>query len=193
MRNEAQIEALRAAEAADDFRATFHRYYRPIYAFFARRGFREADCEDLTQETFLRVYRRRGALRRQESLEGWIRRIAANLWKNELRRRAAGKREGTEVELHESQALDTAPGHGAVGARQGDPAAALCSSEEVARIEAALARLPPRMRRSVLLRAQGHKYREIAVLMGLSIETVKSQIYQGRQRLLTELAGGGGG
>lgn len=178
----------------EDFQETFHHYYRPVYAFFSRRGFPAADCEDLTQETFLRVYRGQADWRREGSLEGWIRRIAANLWKNELRRRAAGKREGREVELDEEHTPAAARIDGiAAGWRPQDPGSALRSSEEVSRIEAALAALPPRMRRCVLLRAQGLKYREISDLMQLSIETVKSHIHQGRKRLLAELGNGGGG
>lgn len=177
----------------EDFEQLFQRYYRPVYAFFARRGFPPADCEDLTHEAFLRVYRSWGALRREDALEAWILRIAANVWKNELRRRAAGKREGTEVELHEDQVAAGGAGAGAGAGWRRDPFAALSSSEEVARIEAALARLPPRMRRCILLRAQDMKYREIADLLRLSIETVKSQIHQARQRLLAELADGGAG
>ena len=52
----------------------------------------------------------------------------------------------------------------------------------------ALQRLPERMRRCVMLRIHGElKYREIAVLMKISIQTVKSQLSQAQDRLSQEL------
>lgn len=173
------------------FQEIFHRYYRPVYVFFAKRGFCDADCEDLTQETFVRVYKSMDSLRQDDALSHWVLRIAANQWKNELRSRSAAKRDGVEVELLEADRPESAPGDPALPrpARQ-DPEDEAMSRQEVARVEAALGRLPPRMRRSILLRAQGWKYREIAEIMQLSIETVKSSIYQARRRLFDELAGG---
>jgi RNA polymerase sigma-70 factor (ECF subfamily) len=60
--------------------------------------------------------------------------------------------------------------------------------EAVERLLMALRRFPPQMRRCFLLRFdQGLKYREIAAVMHLSIETVKSQLGQARQRLRSEV------
>ena len=52
----------------------------------------------------------------------------------------------------------------------------------------AMADLPPQMRRGVELRVnQDLKYREIAVLMGVSIDTVKAHLFQARQMLKARL------
>jgi RNA polymerase sigma-70 factor (ECF subfamily) len=42
-------------------------------------------AEDLTQETFLRAWKRRGQLRDARAERVWLFRIAANIWKDELR------------------------------------------------------------------------------------------------------------
>jgi RNA polymerase sigma factor (sigma-70 family) len=57
--------------------------------------------------------------------------------------------------------------------------------EELAR---ALDELPEQMRRCCLLRyGRGLKYKEIAEELGISIETVKAHLFQGRKRLLSIL------
>ena len=43
--------------------------------------------------------------------------------------------------------------------------------------------------RSVLLYAQGYQYREIADMMGVTVNIVKSRILHGRRRILTLLSG----
>jgi RNA polymerase sigma-70 factor (ECF subfamily) len=62
------------------------------------------------------------------------------------------------------------------------------AGEQRAVLRQALAELPPKMRRCVLLRIdQDLKYREIAALLRVSIETVKSQLSQARDRLEAEV------
>jgi DNA-directed RNA polymerase specialized sigma24 family protein len=49
----ADLQAGRAVE--ESFRLLCDRFHRPLYRFFARRGFSDADCLDLTQETGMRA------------------------------------------------------------------------------------------------------------------------------------------
>ena len=176
-----------AAAPGEDFQRIFDRYYRPVHCFFMRRGFAGEEARDLAQETFLRVYRSMGQLRHDDSLESWLRQIAVNVWKNEIRRRTAGMRQGQEISLdgkpvenrEKIAEVDTAMESPDTG-----PEDALLAREELALVRRSLNRLPPQMRRCFLLRiAQDLKYREIAAMMGLSIQTVKSHISQARQRL----------
>ena len=53
------IERLQAAGSPreEDFRRLFDLFYPRLLHFFARRGFPPQDCLDLTQETFLGIYR----------------------------------------------------------------------------------------------------------------------------------------
>lgn len=58
-----------------------------------------------------------------------------------------------------------------------------------ARLRAALDDLPPQMRQVLLLRMEGNlKYREIAEVMQVSIDTVKAHLHQAKQRLRKKLA-----
>lgn len=160
----------------------FERYARPVSYFFARRGFSPEECRDLTQETFLGVYRGMDAFRHDASVETWLFTIAANVWRNEVRSRTAGKREGREVPL---EGLAESPGTVPAELRGADdPLAGLLAEERAGLLREALGELPAQMRRCLLLRLdQQLKYREIAQVLCVSIETVKSQLFQARERL----------
>lgn len=168
----------------EEFESLFERYSQPVTSFFARRGFSPEDCRDLTQETFLGVYRGMARFRRESSVETWLFTIAANVWRNELRSRSADKREGQEISL-EKQGEDYGLQLVTAGAEErDDPLAGLIEQELSSRVRRALGELPSQMRRCLVLRIDGQlKYREIAVVMRTSIETVKSQLFQARERL----------
>ena len=59
----------------------------------------------------------------------------------------------------------------------------------MSRLGDAMKDLPPQMRQAVFLRVtRDMKYREIADVMHVSIETVKAHLYQARQHLRNRLA-----
>ncbi len=89
----------RPAAEAGDFEQLFERYYRPVNYYFAQRGCSHQTCQDLTQETFLGVYRGMGRYRQDAAIETWLYIIAANIWRNWLRSRSAQKRDAQEVSL----------------------------------------------------------------------------------------------
>ncbi|HET9227707.1 MAG TPA: sigma-70 family RNA polymerase sigma factor, partial [Thermoanaerobaculia bacterium] len=96
------IQRLRDGTASEEsFRTLFDRFYWPLFRFFEHRGFSTEECQDLIQETFLRVYRGIEAFRGDARWEHWLFRIAANTAIKALRHRAAAKRAGREVPLEE--------------------------------------------------------------------------------------------
>jgi RNA polymerase sigma-70 factor (ECF subfamily) len=167
----------------EELKALFDRHYPAVFHFFQNRGVPREDARDLTQETFLRVYRGIGRFRRDASFQTWLFQIATNLWCNDVRRRTAGKREGSEV------SLDVLAGKGReVAEEPAHPLDGMLAEERRSTLREALAELPPQMRRCVLLRLDRDlKYREIASLMQISVDTVKSQLAQARSRLQARL------
>ena len=75
-----------------------------------------------------------------------------------------------------------------MGAAATDPRDEVLAGERRRKLREAVGRLPDRMRRCVTLRIdRGLKYREIAIIMQVSTDTVKAQLYQARQRLKDDL------
>lgn len=179
-------------DANRSFEKLHRRYRKRLNNFFVHKGFSPAESEDLTQETFVRVFRNIERLADRSKFKGWIFEIAANLYRNELRTWDAEKRRGQDVSLddfagsREAWRLESSP---VLRSGEEDPLAALIERQQREALDAALAELPPQMRRCVLLRVRSaFKYRQIAGVLGISVETVKAYLHQAQDRLKVELS-----
>ena len=178
-------------QAGTDYQRGCHELYqlfqRRVVRFFAVRGFSSDECAELTQETFVRVFLGIGRLNDASRFATWLYEIAANVYRNELRHRGAAKRDAFEEsieELAEDQAARPPDTIAALSATEPGPLDVALHRERVERLRASLTLLPPQMRRCVYLRLyQDLKYREIAALMRISIETVKAHLHQAQKRL----------
>jgi len=180
-------------EARRAFEEVFHRYFPRVRKFFRKRSFSDQEAMELTQDTFLRVFRVGGRFDTEEHLEAWLFEIAANHYRNTVRGRNSRKRRGREDSL-EGLMEEEAPGRLARKARK---AVSVSEAQENAvferecreRIAEALLELPDQMRRCIRLRLYHDlKYEEIARVMRIETDTVKAHLYQARNRLRVLLA-----
>lgn len=185
------VEAFRTgAHPEESFRRLFDLYYPKVFHFFAKRGFPPEDCLDLTQETFLGIYRGIGSFRGEARFESWLFSVAANIYRKKLRWGAADKRKGREVSLDVPGETDPvmAESAGARSPASTRPEGRLLAKERLQRLRAAVEELPDQMRKCLILRVYHDlKYREIAAVMRLSTETVKAHLFQARQRVQERL------
>jgi RNA polymerase sigma-70 factor, ECF subfamily len=176
------VTNLQAGVAVEEsFRLLYEQYFTVVEQFFRLRRCTPQESEDLAQETFINAYRGIRDFRRDSSLKTWLLRVALNVWRNELRRRYTVKRAAHEVPLEVSE-----PGEEEVAlAIEADELLnELLRRERRELIVRELRKFPPQMRRCMLLRVvQDLKYHEIASILRISIQTVKSQLFQARQRL----------
>lgn len=158
----------------DAMRELLERFQGDVFGLCIRILTHRQDAEDVTQETFLRVFR---SLRRWDSnrpLRPWILGIAINRCKTWLGRRV--KRPELVDYLHETAARDDTDD----------------SREMVAEIRIALAGLRPDYRSVfVLFHEQGRSYEEIAEAHGRPVGTIKTWLHRGRLEILTYLRGRG--
>jgi RNA polymerase sigma-70 factor, ECF subfamily len=179
------LERLRdGADPEESFRLLFHRFHRPLFRFFEHRGFSTEECQDLIQETFLRVYQGIGGFRGEARWEHWLFRIAANTASKALRHRGAAKRANHSVPLEEEDVAESPHASADTPA----PLRRLLGREVKERLIQAIDGLPAQMRRCVRLRViQDLDYPEIAEILQISPSTVKVQLFKARKRLQTEL------
>jgi RNA polymerase sigma-70 factor (ECF subfamily) len=177
---------------ADDreewFRSAFEQYFSVVSAYFSRKGCSREEGSELAQEVFLRVYKSMDSFRGDSSFEAWLYQISANLYRNTVRAQSTRKRDGAEVSL--AQIIEDADPENESPWLEADdsPLAELLAGERSTVLREALQELPAQMRRCVILRIdQDLKYREIASLMRISIETVKAHLFQARQILKSRL------
>jgi RNA polymerase sigma factor (sigma-70 family) len=174
------IDLIRSGiEVERNFEQLYHRYRKRVWSYFARKGFSPPESDDLTQQTFFRVFRNMGRQKDSSKFEGWLFEIATNLYRNELRTWSTEKRQGAQVELDDYHA-----------SWDPDPLADAIEHERRGALDAALAELPNQRRRCALLRLRGgFRYREIAAIMGISTETVKAHLHHAIKDLKAKLGG----
>lgn len=136
-------------------------------------------CEDLLQETFLRVHRNRHSYQRIAKFSTWLYTIAGNLARSEYRKQKrrhmysiqSVSRDNEEYEMPLPDETFLPDKHTESALQDGY-------------IQEALGSLPPNFREVVILRdVQQLAYGEIAQITGLPMGTVKSRINRGRSKL----------
>jgi RNA polymerase sigma-70 factor, ECF subfamily len=182
-------QAIRRFQEGQDrqtaFRFLYETYFRAIERFFARKGLPPEDCLDLTQETFLRIYKGLDGYEHRQRFEAWMFRVAKTTFLKWRRRKFAAKRP-VEVSRDGMKELDKDKAL-AVPGRQ---LAELLDEEERRALRAAVAELPEQMRDCLILRLYHQlSYKEIAVIKKISVETVKAHLFRAREKLKEKLAG----
>jgi RNA polymerase sigma-70 factor, ECF subfamily len=76
------------ASGADDFDSIYHSYRRRVYALCLRMVRNPADAEDLTQEAFLRLFRKIGTFRGDSAFTSWLHRLVVNVVLARLRKKS---------------------------------------------------------------------------------------------------------
>lgn len=137
---------------ASAFEQLFRRYYRPVRQLLFRMLADDDLADDLVQETFVALYTHPPQLQMDdEMLRAWLFRVALNRGYNALRARR--RAEARLPALYEEE-------------RTLDPEAEALRGEERERVRAALAMLPERQAKLLILRQQeGLKYAEIAGIL----------------------------
>jgi RNA polymerase sigma-70 factor, ECF subfamily len=146
------------------------RYQRPIYnaAFWVLH--KAEDASDISQIVFLKVAERLDDYDPKYKFFSWIYRIAVNESLNLLRRK------GHEEELDEEMDLP--------GADSADPLWQLSAAERSKRVQSTLKSMATNDRVVLTLRHFSEcSYQEMAQILELDEKTVKSRLFEARQRL----------
>jgi RNA polymerase sigma factor (sigma-70 family) len=142
------------------FETLFREYQGEVYGWIVRIVRDPGAAEDLTVETFWRIYRARARFDPRRPFGAWARRIATNLALEHLSRRRA------EKPLEQDVPPCAAP----------DPAV---SADVRAKVAAAFGELPAKLRAAATLAMiEETPYAEIAEALGISINGVKSRVFR---------------
>jgi RNA polymerase sigma factor (sigma-70 family) len=146
-------------------------YLPRVYRFALRMTGNRQEAEDLTQETFLRAWRRRGHLRDPDAARVWLFTIARNLWNDRLR--SKGRQPLHSEPLPEDHQSTVVP-----------PDREFMVREDLGRVLEAIESLPARQREVLHLRVwEELSLSEIAAILGISPEAAKASLCEARKRL----------
>jgi RNA polymerase sigma-70 factor (ECF subfamily) len=180
-------EDLMARVAEDDERAfgELVRRFQGRVTNLVSRVLNDRECsDDLAQEVFVRVYVHRRNYRRGSKFSTWLFTIAANLAKNEIRRRVR-RRNWFSLDALQEMVNDSA-------IQLADPAEGQEKGLERAQLQEAIARaiatVPEKYRLALVLRdIEGMAYEEIGQVLGIPGGTVRSRINRARAMLKHKL------
>ena len=144
-------------------------WYPYVYRYALRFTGRVEMAKDVAQLTFVSITKSIMSLRESSSFTPWVFRIAANECRNLLRKQRF--HEPLEV-VYSNKANDR------------NPLEILERSEAIDRVKKALQCIPEVQREVIILKEyEGLKFREIAKLLDVSENTVKSRMYYGLNAL----------
>ena len=147
-----------------------------VYRLAYRLSGNPQDAEDLTQDTFIRVFRSLSNYQ-AGTFEGWLHRITTNLFLDMVRRRNRIRMEALPEDY--SRVPSNTP----------NPEQIYHDSRLDPLLQRALDSLAPDFRAAVVLcDIEGLSYEEIGTTLGVKLGTVRSRIHRGRQAIRAYLA-----
>jgi RNA polymerase sigma-70 factor (ECF subfamily) len=170
-------ETIRRAQAGDQaaIATLVAEQQRYVYSIAMSITRDPTDAADLTQDALIRFIRAIGQYRGETKLSTWLYRLVVNLGIDRMRRRGAPPirldDEGIDVDVASDDPID-------------DVAAVAERAEEAQIVRAAVAQLPDAQRLALTLHYfEDQRYEDIAEVMGVPLNTVKSHIRRGKERL----------
>jgi len=182
-----EAEVIRRCLAGDEraHRELMRRYERPVFSVALRMLRQREDAEDVTQETFVRMFRALARYDPTRPFSAWLFTITSRLCIDLIRRRKVRpvplvRHEAGSSEEETVDVPDTAPG----------PDERTQHEEEERRVQDLIDTLPPHYRIVVVLRHQQDlAYEDIAEQLGLPLGTVKARIHRARALLAQRMEG----
>jgi RNA polymerase sigma-70 factor (ECF subfamily) len=182
-------ECIRRAQAGDPAAITelIQSQQHYVYSIAMSVLHQPEDAADLTQEAFMRLLRVLPQYNGESRFTTWLYRMVVNLGRDELRRRGRQVPTFAPSEAQDEDVLDPLESV-AADDRWGDPVRALNDAELGEAVRRALGQLEPHYRMALaLFYFDDMKYTDIAEVLDLPLNTVKSHIRRGKERLATLL------
>jgi RNA polymerase sigma factor (sigma-70 family) len=165
-----------------EFEALVAEHQQMVFRTLARLLGTREDLDDLAQDVFLRLYRALPGFRGDAQVSTYLYRIVVNVAHDAKRRRGVAERRVVSL-TDENEAWDERLAHPARNAEQ-----QLQARELGTVVERALGELRPVERAVLVLYHQEEQsYEQIAVALELPVNTVRTHLHRGRNRLRTLL------
>jgi RNA polymerase sigma factor (sigma-70 family) len=163
---------------SEDFAAIVREHQDLVFRTLTRMLGRTDAVPDLAQEVFLRLHRALPHFGHRARLSTYVYRIVINVAQDEWRRRQRPDRRAASLSDPAAGWEDRLP-HQAPSIET-----VLQQRQLQARIESALAELSaPERAALILFHQEGRRYDEIAAILDVPVNTVRTHLHRGRQRL----------
>jgi RNA polymerase sigma-70 factor (ECF subfamily) len=173
--SDAELAALALAGRQDAYRELLARHREPVFRLVRATTGDPHEALDVTQETFVAAFAALARYDRDRPFSVWVKRIALNKCRDWARRRKVRSFFTRASPLED--AFDVFD--------DGVPADVQASDRaELTRVAAAMARLPARLRETLVLRTiDGLSQAEAAEVLSVSEKTIETRLYRARTTL----------
>jgi RNA polymerase sigma-70 factor, ECF subfamily len=180
-----EAKTIRQAQQGDA--AAFERIYqlhnRRVYALCLRMVGNPTEAEDLTQEAFLKVFRKIQTFRGESAFSTWLHRLVLNVVLMQLRKKKFAGASLDEITKPDEE-------RAAPSREVGGPDLLLTGLIDRVNLERAVEQLSPAQKMVFVLHdIHGYKHCEIAEMMDSSVGTSKGQLHRAHTRLRDLLRG----
>jgi RNA polymerase sigma-70 factor (ECF subfamily) len=162
--------------------ALFEQLRVPVFRYLLRKTRDSGQAEDITQETFLRLFRHLRKDRLLDNPKAWLFTVASNLAVDASR---------SECHIKDLDATTWKKIEESRSGLQADPEKLMLQRERLDRLHTAVLNLTRLQRECLHLRAEGLRYREIAGLLEISSSTVMDAVRRATLKLAREFDGEG--
>ena len=140
----------------------YNRYRRDVFVAAFRILRNIHDAEDVTQEVFIRLWNKRKDIEVNTAVRAYLTRMAANSCLNKIK--------------HDTNLANRNQNYAAMHAAT--PSSEQPDSEQLDDITRLMQELPDKSRRTVeMVYIEGRPHKEVAKIVGISVNTVKTQLY----------------
>ena len=166
---------------AEAFEQLYRRYSKRVYHLCIRMVKNQAEAEDLTQEVFMRVFRKIHTFQGKSAFSTWLHRVSVNTVLMALR-----KKKRVEIPLENDDRYVDEPGVPRLV--PGGPDQSITGLFDRENLKRVFRQMPDGYKRMLVLHdVLGYDHNEIASLMNCSVGNSKSQLHKARVRMRTLL------
>lgn len=154
--------------------------YKEKLVNFAYRFLRNREeAEDITMETFIRVYQNLPNYDTNRSFSSWFYKIAMNLILNRIREIKSHPLTSLSQKINEDITLQET-----ISDAKDSPEKSLIKKERIEKIRKAVSSLPEHLRSVIIMREyQDLSYEEIGLILDCPVGTIRSRIFRAREVL----------
>ena len=174
-----ESEAIRLAQQGDPaaFEILYREHSRRVFGICLRMTGDRSEAEDLTQETFLTIFRKIQSFRGNSAFATWLHRVTVNIALMRLRKKVPA---ANSLDQQNDRDEDDFKAPLQLGERD----LQLSGTIDRMNLERAINQLPPGCKAMFVLHdVEGYRHEEIAAISGCSVGNSKSQLHKARVRL----------
>jgi RNA polymerase sigma factor (sigma-70 family) len=166
----------------DEFETLYRKHYARVWRYFRTNSVSDDEAHDLAQDAFKRLYERMGQIRNDDAWP-FLATIAKTILLNRVRARQTQKRSATMIPIDDPELINAEP----VAPEERDYADRQAEEVLWEKVRSAVVSLPQGQRECLRLWIEGLKYNEIAKVLGITLDAVRSRLRDAKRYLREQL------